>query len=198
MYSLSLISFNLKLFPLLLSLCDRKVSIILITHLTHWKAATMSLLLSLLQDEQTWLSQPFCVEEVLQPSDYFCGLLCTCSNRSITFFYWGPQSWIQDSWADWGLWVSTLHSRLIHCNPLCLSPGAAVWLRLSLLLFLIGCSSHPIICYQSTDWAFLCCALGLLPASTGEMLDPAYSGVKLEKISKHFLIKRSFQLFKSN
>ena len=52
---------------------------------------------SLLQAEQPQLSQPFLVAEVLQPSDHFCGLLWTRSNRSMSFLCWGLQSWTQDS-----------------------------------------------------------------------------------------------------
>jgi len=40
---------------------------------------------SLLQAEQPQLSQPFLIGGVLQPSDHFCGLLLTRSNRSLPF-----------------------------------------------------------------------------------------------------------------
>jgi len=40
---------------------------------------------SLLQAEQPQLSQPFLIQEVFQPSSHFCSLLCTRSNRSMSF-----------------------------------------------------------------------------------------------------------------
>ena len=39
---------------------------------------------SLLQAEQPQLSQPFHIGELFQPSDHCCGLLWTCSNRSVS------------------------------------------------------------------------------------------------------------------
>jgi len=40
---------------------------------------------SLLLAEQPQLSQSFLTAEVFHPSDHFCGLLWTCSNRSVSF-----------------------------------------------------------------------------------------------------------------
>jgi len=53
---------------------------------------------ALLQAGQSQLShQHFLIAEVFQPSDHFCGLLWTRSNRSIFFLCWGLQRWTQDS-----------------------------------------------------------------------------------------------------
>jgi len=38
-----------------------------------------------LQAEQPQLSQPFLTGDVFQSSEHFCGLLWTCSNRSVSF-----------------------------------------------------------------------------------------------------------------
>lgn len=50
----------------------------------------MSLEPSLLQAALPQFSQSVFVEELLQPSDYLCGLLWTCSNSSMSFMCWGP------------------------------------------------------------------------------------------------------------
>ena len=41
------------------------------------------------------LFQPILIVEVLQPSEHPCGLLWTCSKRSLSLLCWGPHSWIQ-------------------------------------------------------------------------------------------------------
>ena len=38
---------------------------------------------------------------LFRPSDHVCGLLWTCSNSSMSFLCWGPQSWTQS--CRWGL-----------------------------------------------------------------------------------------------
>lgn len=54
----------------------------------------------LFQAEQSQLSQPFLTGEVLHPSDQLGGLHWTCSNGSMSFLCWWPQSWIQYSRCD--------------------------------------------------------------------------------------------------
>jgi len=53
---------------------------------------------ALLQAKSSQLSQPFLTAEVLQPSDYCCGLIRPRSNSSSSVLCWGLQSRTQDSW----------------------------------------------------------------------------------------------------
>ena len=98
--NLNLPSFSLKTLPLVLSLHALVKSpspSFLEAPLMYWKAAIRSSQ-SLLQAEQPQLSQPFLTGEVFHPSDHCCGLLWTCSNRSMSVLCWGLCSWTQDSW----------------------------------------------------------------------------------------------------
>ncbi|PKU44118.1 hypothetical protein llap_5595 [Limosa lapponica baueri] len=52
---------------------------------------------ALLQADQPQLYQPVFIEEVFQPLIIFMALLWTCSSRSMSFLYWGHQSWMQCS-----------------------------------------------------------------------------------------------------
>lgn len=87
----------------------------------------------------------------------FTGIEGTATGRTEvdSFLILRNPKWGTGLMADCGLHLCTPHNRLIQCSPLCLSPGSDVGLRLNLLWFFTGCSSHPITCYQGTDQAFL-------------------------------------------
>ena len=87
-YVQSISSISLNPLHLLLSLHSlvKSLSVFLIIPLYILKGhSEVSSDPSILQVEQPQLSQPFLIAEVFQPSDLFCGLIWTCSNRSMSF-----------------------------------------------------------------------------------------------------------------
>ena len=86
--NLNLPSFSLKPLPLVLllhALVESHSPAFFVAHLQVLEGCSKaSPQRSLLQAEQPQLSQPFLTAEVLQPSDHICGLLWTCSNRSMS------------------------------------------------------------------------------------------------------------------
>jgi len=86
---LNLLSLSLNPLPLVLSLqalIKGPSSAFLKTLFRYWKGCyKVSPESSLVQAEQTQVSQPLLIGEVFHPSVHFCGLLWTCSNRSMSF-----------------------------------------------------------------------------------------------------------------
>lgn len=53
--------------------------------------------LTLLQAEQTQLSQPFLLQRILQSLNHLCSPLWTYYSKSLSAFYWGAQNQTQHS-----------------------------------------------------------------------------------------------------
>jgi len=118
----------------------------------------ISMELSLIQAQQHQLYQPFFTAVLLQTSDHLCGLLWTCSNRSMSFLYWGPRAecskpgrikWKQSGWGespsltfwphyfsctpgyDWFRGNNSVNSDTVIHQPLCPTPPLERWSQLS-------------------------------------------------------------------
>lgn len=107
---------------------------------------------------QHQLNQPFFTGVLLQTTDHFCGLLWTCSSKSISSLYWGPRGecstpgralWKQSRWGelpplaflphffsctpeyDWFLSNKHTVSGMVIHQQLCPAPPLEGWPQLS-------------------------------------------------------------------
>jgi len=157
---------------------------------------------SLFQAEQPQLSQLFLIGEVLQHSDYFCGLLWTRSNSSMSFLCWGLQSWTQD--CRWGLTRAEQRGRIpslaLLATLLLMQPrvwlafwaASARWWLMSSLWTLYESMDHFVAIKQSLFQApcvmdsYNECILVLISF-------PFFASLIFFKINSIFLLKRSFE-----